>query len=160
MKITLDKKKSARRGGIHVATATLFAKDFVFENYVIVCLSLITFFRGRPISLFLPNRYQYVRQLPNNVFDNLRQYCNFIAICPKIEAVCLLRTNVSEVHILLHLLTWWFNHVWIIFVMHFKSPKMHTWATSSKKGYDLRGGILNLDKYIGGTKLFEFYVTV
>ena len=50
MKITLDKKKSARRGGIHVATATLFAKDFVFENYVIVCLSLITFFRGRPIS--------------------------------------------------------------------------------------------------------------
>ena len=106
MKITLDKKKSARRGGIHVATATLFAKDFVFENYVIVCLSLITFFRGRPISfLFFPNRYQYVRQLPNNVFDNLRQYCNFIAICPKIEAVCLLRTNVSEVHILLDLLT-------------------------------------------------------
>ena len=50
MKITLDKKKSARCGGIHVATATLFAKDFVFENYVIVCLNLITFFWGRPIS--------------------------------------------------------------------------------------------------------------
>lgn len=46
MKITLDKKKSARRGGIHVATATLFAKDFVFENYVIVCLASLRFFEA------------------------------------------------------------------------------------------------------------------
>ena len=157
MKITLDKKKKCALRRHTCCNSNSFCERFCVwklrnsllePHYVFLRPAyIISFF-------FLPNRYQYVRQLPNNVFDNLRQYCNFIAICPKIEAVCLLRTNVSEVHILLHLLTWWFNHVWIIFVMHFKSPKMHTWATSSKKGYDLRGGILNLDKYIGGTKLF------